>query len=151
MRHVRPVIPEQAERLKQRLQRDRDRRKPSRLPMRDLLASGQAPTRQDVAQRLGVHRHSVGHGLARDARGGLESVLDLHVPAGTPLSLPPDVLAALAQARRQPAGLALSEAVRPWVQPTEHLDVTDHTLDTMVRTKLNAKLTGPRPRHTKNP
>lgn len=119
--------------------------------MLSLLASGQAQTRQDVAQRLGVHRHTVGPWLARDATGGLESLLALHVPAGKPMSLPPDVLAALAQALRQPAGFASYEALRQWVQQTYHLDVNDHTLDPMVRPKLNAKLKVPRPSHTKQP
>ena len=147
MRHVLPVMTEHAESLKQRLQRERDSRKKSRLQMLYLLASGQAQTRQDVAQLLGVHRNTVGHWLARYATGGLESLLDLHVPAGKPMSLPPDVLAALAQALRQPAGFASYEAVRQWVQQTYHLDVKYHTLYTIVRTKLKV----PRPSHTKKP
>ena len=71
MRHVLPVMTEHAESLKQRLQRERDSRKKSRLQMLYLLASGQAQTRQDVAQLLGVHRNTVGHWLARYATGGL--------------------------------------------------------------------------------
>lgn len=106
MRHALPVITEDAESLKERLQRERDGRKRSRLQMRYLLASGQAQTRQDVAQRLGVHRHTIGHWLARYAAGGLEALLELYVPPGKPLSLPPDVLAALEQALQQPAGFA---------------------------------------------
>jgi transposase len=151
MRHALPVMTEHAESLKQRLHRARDRRKKSRLQMLYLLASGQAQTRQDVAQLLGVHRHTVGHWLARYATGGLASLLALHVPAGKPMSLPPDVLAALAQALRQPAGFASYEAWRQWVQQTSHLDVNDHTLYTIVRTKLTAKLKVPRPSHTKKP
>jgi hypothetical protein len=76
-------------------------------------------------------------------------LLDLDVPPGKPLSLPSEVLAALEQALRQPAGFASSEALRQWVQQTSHLEVNDHTLDTIVRTKLKATLTVPWPRHTK--
>lgn len=151
MRHVLPVMTEQAERLKQRLQRERDRRKKSRLPRLSLLASGQAQTRHDGAQRLGVPRHTVGPWLARYAPGGLEFWLDLHVPAGKPLALPPAVLAALAQALRQPTGVASYEAVRQWVQQTSHLDLKYHTLYPMVRPKLNATLKVPRPSHPTNP
>lgn len=151
MRNALPVITEHAESLKQHLQRERDRRKKSRLQMLYLLASGQAQTRQDVAQLLGVHRNTVGHWLARYATGGLESLLALHVPAGRPMSLPPDVLVALAHALRQPAGFAAYEALRQWVQQTYHLDVNYHTLYTIVRTKLKAKLKVPRPSHTKKP
>ena len=148
MRHALPIIREDAATLKQCLQHEHDGRKRPRLQMLYLLASGQAPTRRAVAQLLGVHRHTLGHWLARDARGGLETLLDLYVPAGTPLSLPPHVLAALEQALRQPAGFASSEALRQWVQHTHHLEVNYHTLYTIVRTRFNAKLKVPRPTHT---
>jgi transposase len=151
MRNALPVITEDAGTLKQRLQHEPDSRKKSRLQMLYLLASGQAQTRQDVAQLLGVHRNTIGHWLARYATGGLETLLALHVPAGKPLSLPPDILAALGQALRQPAGFASYEALRQWVQQTYHLDVNYHTLYTIVRTKLKAKLKVPRPSHTKKP
>jgi len=113
------------------------------------LASGQAHTRQDVAQLLGVHRNTVGHWLASYEAGGLAAWLALYVPAGKPRSLPPEVLAAIAQALRHPAGFASYEALRQWVTQTHHLDVNDHTLYTIVRTKLQAKLKVPRPSHTK--
>jgi transposase len=151
MRNALPVITEDAATLKQRLQREHDGRKKPRLQMLYLLASGQAQTRRDVAQLLGVHRNTIGHWLARYARGGLETLLDLYVPPGKPLSLPPDVLAALEQALRQPAGFASYEALRQWVQQRYHLDVNYHTLYTIVRTKLKAKLKVPRPGHTKKP
>jgi hypothetical protein len=104
-----------------------------------------------VAQRLGVHRNTIGHGLARDEAGGLEALLALYVPGGKPLALPPHVLAAIEQALQQPAGVASYEALRQWVTQTHHLDVHDPTLYTIVRTRLQAKLTIPRPSHTKKP
>src|SRR5919198_3195841 len=55
---------------------------------------------------LGVQRHTLSPWRARYARGDLETFRDRHVPAGKPLSLLPDVLAPLAHARQQPAGLA---------------------------------------------
>src|ERR671923_477063 len=146
-----PDITEDVESLKQRLQREHDGRKKARLQMLYLLASGQAQTRQAVAQLLGVHRNTVGHWLAIDAARGLDALLDLYVPAGKPLSLPPGVLAALAQALRHPTGFASYEALRQWVRQHHHLDVNYHTLYTIVRTKLKAKLKVPRPSHTKKP
>jgi transposase len=116
-----------------------------------LLASGRAHTRQDVAQLLGVHRHTIGHWLARYEAGGLAALLALYVPPGKPLSLSPEVLAGLERALRQPAGFASYEALRQWGQPRYHLDVHYHTLYTSIRPKLKAKLKVPRPRHTKNP
>jgi transposase len=151
MRKPLPVIREDAETLKQRRQRERDGRKKSRLQMLYWLASGHAHTRQDVAQLLGVHRHTLGHWLAIYAAGGLDALLDLYVPAGKPLSLPPAVLAALEPALQRPAGFASYEALRQWIKPTHGLDVNYHTLYTIVRTKLKAKLKVPRPSHTKKP
>jgi transposase len=151
MRKALPVIIEDAETLKQQLQREHDGRKKPRLQMLYWVASGQVQTRRDVAQLLGVHRNTIGHWLARYEVGGLAALLDLYVPPGKPLSLPPDVLAALEQVLRQPTGFASYEALRQWVQQTHHLDVNYHTLYTIVRTRFNAKLKVPRPSHTKKP
>jgi transposase len=151
MRNAIPVMSEDAATLKQRLQHDHDGRQRPRLQMLYLLASGQAHTRREVAQLLGVHRHTIGHWLARDATGGLETLLDLYVPAGKPRSLPPQVLAALEQVLQRPAGFASYEARRQWIKQTHQLEVTYHTLYTIVRTRFNAKLKVPRPRHTKKP
>jgi transposase len=149
MRQALPVIREDAATLKQRLPREHGGRQRPRLQMLYLLASGQAQTRQAVAHLLGVHRNTVGHWLAIDAARGLDALLDLYVPAGKPLSLPPGVLAALAQALRHPTGFASYEALRQWVRQQHHLDVNYHSLYTIVRTKLKAKLKVPRPSHTK--
>jgi transposase len=77
-----------------------------------LLARGQAHTRQEVARLLGVHRHTSGHWLARCEAGGLDALLTLYVPTGKPVSLPPDVGAALDPVLRQPAGFASAVALR---------------------------------------
>jgi transposase len=151
MRNALPLMSEDAATLKQRLQHEHEGRKRPRLQRLYLLASGQACTRRDVAQLLGVPRHTIGHWLARYATGGLGTLLDLSVPAGKPCSLPPHVLAAREQALRHPVGFASYEALRQWLQQTHHLGVNDHTRYTIVRTRFNAKLKVPRPSHTKNP
>lgn len=151
MRNALPVMTEDVETLRQRLQREQDGRKKPRLQMLYLLASGQAQTRQAVAQLLGVHRNTIGHWLAIYARGGLEALRATYVPAGKPISLAPEVLAAIEQALRAPAGFAFYEALRPWVKQTPHVEVNYHTLYTIVRTRFRAKLKVPRPSHTKKP
>jgi hypothetical protein len=128
MRRALPAIGEDAETLKRCLQRTPDGRQKARLQRRSLLASGQGHTRQDMARLLGVQCHTIGHWLAIYALGGLDALLALDVLAGKPLSLPPDVLAALEQALRQPAGCASYDALRQWVQQTSPLAVNDHTL-----------------------
>jgi transposase len=149
MRKALPVMAEEADLLKQRLQQERDGRKKPRLQMLYVLASGQAQTRTAVAQLLGVHRNTISHWLRRYEEGGLEALLHIPIPAGKPVSLPPEVLAAIEQALRQPSGFASYEALRQWVQQTYHLEVNYHTLYTIVRTRFKAKLKVPRPSHTK--
>jgi transposase len=115
MRTPIPWITEHADELKQRLQPDHDGHTTPRLQMLYLLASRQAQTRQQVARLLGVHRNTIGRWLARYAAGGLEALLQTYVPAGTPVSLAPVVLASLEQALRHPEGFTSSEALRQWV------------------------------------
>jgi hypothetical protein len=79
MRKVLTVMTEEATIFKQRVRRERDGRKKPRLQMRYWLASGQAQTRQDVAQLLAVHRPTIGHWLAIYETGGLEALLDVYV------------------------------------------------------------------------
>jgi bifunctional pyridoxal-dependent enzyme with beta-cystathionase and maltose regulon repressor activities len=75
----------------------------------------------------------------------------VYVPAGKPVSLPQEVLDAMEQALRQPAGFASYEALRQWVKQTHHWEVNYHTLYTIVRTRFKTKLKVPRPSHTKKP
>jgi hypothetical protein len=81
----------------------------------------------------------------------MEALLALYVPAGKPLSRPPEVLASIAHALQPPTGVAAYAAVRQWVQQTHHREVNDPKLDASVRPRFNTKLKGPRPSHTKNP
>jgi len=151
MRKALPVITETVENLKQRLQREHDGRKKPRLQMLYLLAGRHAQTRLEVAQLLGVHRNTISHWLTLYETGGLEALLEVYVPAGKPVSLSPAVLASLQQALQEPAGFASYEALRQWVQQTHHVEVNDHTLYTIVRTRFRTKLKVPRPSHTKKP
>jgi transposase len=148
MRKAMPRITDHADDLKHRLQREHDGHKKPRLQMLYLLASGQAQTRQDVAQLLGVHRHTIGRWLAMYAAGGLDALLAIYVPAGKPLSLAPAVLASLEQALHRPEGFASYAALRQWVRQTHGVEVKDTTLYSLVRTRFRAKLQVPRPSHT---
>jgi DNA-binding transcriptional ArsR family regulator len=149
MRKAIPPIAEDAETLKRQLQREHDGHTKPRLQMLYLLASGQAQTRQHLAAQLGVHRNTIGRWLAIYEAGGLAALRQRYVPAGKPLSIPLDVLAAIERALRQPAGFASYEALRQWVKQTHQLDLKYHTLYTIVRTRFKAKLKVARPSHTK--
>jgi transposase len=144
-----PGIREHVNELKQRLQHEHDGHKKPRLQMLYLLASGQAHSRQDVAQLLGVHRNTIGRWLAIYAAGGLQALLDTYIPTGKPVSLAPAVLASLQGALRRPEGFVSYEALRQWVRRTHGLEVKYQTLYRIVRTRFRAKLKVPRPSHTK--
>jgi hypothetical protein len=88
MRNPLPIFHGDTASLKQRIQQEHDGHKKPRLQMLYWLASGPAQTRQNVAQFLEVHRHTIGHWRAIDATGGLAALLAVSVPAGNPVSLP---------------------------------------------------------------
>jgi transposase len=149
MRTAIPPLTEHADELKHRLQREHDGHKKPRLQMLYLLASGQAHTRQDVAQLLGVHRNTIGRWLAIYAAGGLPALLATYVPAGKPVSLAPDVLTSLEQVLHRAEGFASYEALRQWLRQTHGVEVKYKTLYTLVRVRFKAKLKVARPSHTK--
>jgi transposase len=144
-----PLVSDQADELKQRLQHEHDGHKKPRLQMLYLLASGQAHTRQQMAHLLGVHRNTIGRWLAIYARGGLAALLQTYVPAGQPVSLAPQVLASLERALHRPEGFTSYEALRQWLRQTHGVEVKYKTLYTLVRTRFKAKLKVARPTHTK--
>lgn len=119
--------------------------------MRYLLATRQAQDRQDVAPRLGIHRHTSGRWLARYAAGGLDAWLAPRVPTGKPVSLAPEVLASLENALHRPDGLASYAALRQGVRQTPGVEIKDKPLSTLGRVRFKATRKVPRPSHTKKP
>jgi transposase len=146
-----PPITEPVDELKQRLQREHDGHRNPRLQMLYLLASGQAHTRQDVAQLLGLGRNTVARWLNSYEQGGLPALLHRYVPAGKRPSLAPEVLASLEQALHRPAGFASYKELQQWVAQTHGVQVKYKTLYTIVRKRFKTKLKVPRPSHTKKP
>jgi transposase len=143
-----PGIREQVHERKQRLQHEHDGPKKPRLQMLSLLASGQAHSRQDVAQLLGVQRKTIGRWWAIYAAGGLQALLATYIPTGKPVSLAPAVLASLEGALRRPEGFVSYEALRQGVRRTHGLEVKYQTLYRIVRPRFRATRKVPRPSHT---
>jgi transposase len=116
-----------------------------------LLASGQAGTRQEVAQLLGASRNTIGRWLATYPSGGLRALLEIYVPAGNSPSLAPEVLASIEQALHRAEGFGSYEELRQWVERTHQVHVKYKTLYSLVRTRFQAKLKVPRPSHINKP
>ena len=146
-----PPIAEPVDDLKQRLHREHHGRRKPRLQMLYLLASGQAHTRQEVAQLLGLGRNTVARWLTTYERGGLPALLQIYRPPGKRPSLAPEVLTSLEQALQQPRGFASYKELQQWLAQTHGVQIKYKTLYTIVRKRFHAKLKAPRPSHTKNP
>ena len=149
MRTPIPVIHESADELKQRLKQERHPIRQQRLHALFLLASRQARYRHQVATLLGLDRNTVGHWLARYAKGGLSALLAVYVPAGKHSPLSPDQLAQLQQALQQPQGFGSYGAIQQWIATHFGVQLSYNAVHKLVRYKLQAKLKVPRPSHTK--
>lgn len=101
MRTRMPSITESADALHQRM-KEKDVKKRQRLQALYLAASGRAHHRQDIADLLGVHRHSVAAWFEAYAEGGIDKMLRSQGPR------PP-----LRQRITVPALTALQEKLRP--------------------------------------
>jgi hypothetical protein len=73
MRHPVPPIHEDEATLKARLPREQDGHRKPRVQMLSRLVTRPAQDRQDVARRLGLHRHTIG-------RWGRDAWLAIYVP-----------------------------------------------------------------------
>jgi len=114
-----------------------------------LVASGHARYRQEVATLLGVDRNTVGRWLAQYERGGLSALLDIYIPAGKRKPLTPQQLGQLQQALAQPHNFASYGAIRQWIAAPCGVQLSSNAVHKLVRYKLRAKLTVPRPSHLK--
>ena len=134
-----PVVTESADELKALLNQETHRQKRQRLHALYLFASGQATTRQAVAQLLGLHRETIGRWMTCYATGGLSALLDIYVAAGKPLSLAAPVLADLEQQLRRPEGFPSHEAIRVWLAETHQVAIKPKTLQKLIRRQFGAK------------
>jgi len=146
-----PLVTESADELKALLNHEPHRQKRQRLHALYLFASGQATTRQAVAQLLGLHRETIGRWMACYAAGGLSALLDIYVAAGKAPSLTPPVLADLQQQLRRPEGFPSHEAIRIWLAETHQVTIKSKTLQKLIRRQFGARPKVARPSDIKKP
>lgn len=146
-----PAIDETADALKAAMKAERHPDKHQRLHALYLLASGQARTRTQVADQLGVSRETVGHWLATYTAGGLQALLTLYVPRGKQSRVTPAARADLERVLRDPDGCPSYEAMRDWLWQTHGIWYETRVLANLCRTIWGprAKVVRPRPKkHT---
>src|SRR5919202_1025561 len=127
MRKKMPPITESADALRQRRRQEKDPKKRQRLQALYLAASGRAHHRQEIADLLGVHRHSVAAWFDADATGGLAHMLPY----------------------QDPHGVAGYQQLRVWLAEEHQVTLAYSSVHALVRYKLRAKPKRPRPSHAK--
>jgi transposase len=150
MRKKMPPVTESAAELLRRMKREPDLKQRQRLHALYLVASGQARHRKDVAQTLGVHRHSVAAWFAAYAAGGMEQALRYAVPQPTRTRrLTDTALAALKTHLQAPTGFASYGHIRTWLAEQHQVQLSYSSVYALVRGELRAKPKRPRPSHEK--
>lgn len=150
MRKKMPPITESAAALHQRMKQEKDLKRRQRLQALYLAASGRAHHRQDIADLLGVHRHSVAAWLEAYATGGLEHMLSYQVPR-PPLRprITATALTALHEKLKDPHGFVSYHQIRVWLAEEPQVSLAYSSVHALVRYKLHAKPKRPRPSHAK--
>jgi transposase len=150
MRKKMPTITENADALHQRMKQEKDLKKRQRLQALYLAASGRAHQRQEIADLLGVHRHSVAAWFEAYAAGGLDRMLHYQVPR-PPLRqrMTATALMALQEKLQDPHGFASYGQLRVWLAEAHQVTLAYSSVHALVRYKLRAKPKRPRPSHTK--
>jgi transposase len=146
-----PPIHETADELRTMMKAERRPKAQQRLHALYLVASRQARSRSAVATLLGIHRDTIGAWFATYAAGGLESLLELYVPAGKTAAISPDVLAALVERLEQPEGFASYGAIQQWLADTHGVQMQYGAVHQLVAYKLKARPKVVRPQHIKKP
>ena len=150
MRKKMPTITESADALHQRMKREQDLKKRQRLQALYLAASGRAQHRQEIADLLGVHRHSVAAWFDAYTAGGLDHMLHYQVPR-PPLRQRRTATAwtALQETLPDSHGFASYHQMRLWLAEEHQVTLAYASVHALVRYQLRAKAKRPRPSHAK--
>jgi transposase len=150
MRKRMPTITESADELHQRMKQEKDLKKRQRLQALYVTASGRAHHRQEIADLLGVHRHSVAAWCDAYAAGGIDQMLSYQVPR-PPLRqrITASALTALQEYLQDPHGFAGYAQIRTWLAEQHQVYLSYSGVYAVVRGKLRAKPKRPRPSHAK--
>jgi len=150
MRKRMPTITESADALHQRMKQEKDVKKRQRLQALYLAASGRAHHRPEIADLLGVHRHSVAAWFEAYAEGGIDKMLRYQVPR-PPLRqrITATALMALQAKLQDPHGFASYHQIRLWLAEEHQVSLAYSSIHALVRYKLHAKPKRPRPSHGK--
>ena len=144
-----PPIAEGLENLHAQLRAETDSKKRARLQALYLLASGQATSRQALANLLAVHRHTIQTWLKLYKEGGLGALLTIKKAPGKRPSVSPRVLTDLQERLAHVRGFGSYGEIQQYLARTHKIVLAYSTVHKLVRYKLGAKLKAPRRSHPK--
>lgn len=137
--------------LERQLRQERQALRKQRLHLLVLIGRGEVESVQQAAERLAVHRCTIGEWLRRYREGGLAKLLEVGrsgAPSGA-RQIPTQVLAELKARLQEREGFAHYGEVQKWLEDDYGLQIPYGTVYRTVRERLKAKLKRPRPRHEK--
>lgn len=142
-----PEIVESSEELLERMKREKHVLKRQRLHTLYLVKSGQAGSRQEIAQLLGIGGNAVGEWLNCYAREGLDVLLEVKVPPGRVASLNPAQQEQLREALACPTGFSSFVDVQTWIKEQLGIQMEYSAVHKLVKYSLGASLKVARPSH----
>ena len=114
-----------------------------------LYRSGQAKTRKQAAEMIGVHRKTVGDWLATYASGGLDALLERAYSTGRPPELTQKQQEQLLSELQKPQGFSSYQQIKDYIEATFGVKMSYPAVHNLVHYRWKAKLKVPRKSHKK--
>ena len=145
-----PQITESVSELKNLIRKSSIGYQKQRLTILYLYRSGQAKTRKQAAQMIGVHRKTVGEWLATYASGGLDALLERAYSPGRPTQLTKEQQEHLLSELQKPQGFSSYQQITDYIEETYGVKMSYPAVHNLVHYRWGAKLKVPRKSHKKN-
>lgn len=142
-------ILESQEELEHRLDRQTTATGKERLQMLYWLRIGAVDSRQDLVKLLHKSEATITRWLSIYKSGGLTALLEIKHAPGNSSSIPIDAVSRLKERLKQPQGFSSYGQVQQWLEQECGVTAAYHTVHSLVRYKLQAKLKKPRPKSRK--
>lgn len=143
------TIVESREELEHRLDRQTTATGKERLQMLYWLKLGIVSSRQDLVKLLHKSEATITRWLRTYKSGGLSGLLEVKHPPGNPSSISTEAVSCLKERLKQPQGFSSYGQVQEWLEQECGVSAAYHTVHSLVRYKLQAKLKKPRPKSRK--
>ncbi|MFH1327675.1 MAG: IS630 family transposase, partial [Candidatus Bathyarchaeota archaeon] len=146
-----PNISETLDELNTNVNKERNPAVKRRIHMLLLIKSNEVSTRKELANRIKVHRNTIGNWLSIYQAGGFDELLKMKTPGPPPgqHSLPENVLTALKERLEEPSGFSSYLELHTWLEKNYGIKIKYRTLHQIIRYRLKAKPKVPRKSHVK--